>query len=76
MRYGPNGENAPSTGNWIKAQRVDLAAWQAFYRGSNNVFSAKGGPPTNYFPIAKAAPDARGRCVAGLEQVRARTASF
>ena len=39
--YGPKGNNAPSTGNWIKAQRVDLAAWQAFYRGSNNLFAAQ-----------------------------------
>jgi hypothetical protein len=50
--YGPNDKNAPSTGNPIKAQRVDLAAWQAYYRGSNNVFAAQSGPPTNYFPIA------------------------
>jgi hypothetical protein len=36
--YGPNGEKAPGTGNWVKAQHVDLAAWQAFYRGgSTNV---------------------------------------
>jgi hypothetical protein len=51
--YGPNGKNAPSTGNPIKAQRVDLAAWQAYYRGSDNLFAAQSGPPTNYFPIAK-----------------------
>ena len=51
--YGPTGQGAPSTGSWIKGQRVDLPAWQAFYRGSNNVFEAKSGPPTNYFPIAK-----------------------
>jgi hypothetical protein len=53
--YGPNCGNAPSGGNWVKAQRVDLAAWQAFYRGSNNLFAAQSGPPTNYFPIAKEA---------------------
>ena len=53
--YGPNCGNAPSGGNWVKAQRVDLAAWQAFYRGSNNWFAAQSGPPTNYFPIAKEA---------------------
>ena len=51
--FGPKGNNAPSTGSWMKAQRVDLAAWQAFYRGSNNLFAAKSGPPTNYFPVAK-----------------------
>ena len=39
--FGPKGENAPSTGGWPKGQRVDLAAWQAFYRGSNNVFAAE-----------------------------------
>jgi hypothetical protein len=51
--FGPKGENAPSTGGWPKGQRVDLAAWQAFYRGSNNVFAAQTGPSTNYFPIAE-----------------------
>jgi hypothetical protein len=51
--FGPNGEKAPSTGSWSKEQRVDLAAWQAFYRGSNNLFAAHSGPPTNYFPIAE-----------------------
>jgi hypothetical protein len=51
----PEGNKAPSTGSWIKGQRVDLAAWQAFYRGSNNLFAAQSGPPTNYFPIAKEA---------------------
>ena len=33
--YGPNGEKAPGTGNWLRAQHVDLAAWQAFYRGAS-----------------------------------------
>ena len=53
--YGPKSKDAPSTGtgSWMKGQRVDLPAWQAFYRGSNNVFEGKSGPPTNYFPIAK-----------------------
>ncbi len=51
--FGPRVANAPSTGSWLKAQRLDLAAWQAFYRGSNNFYSTQGGPPTNYFPIAK-----------------------
>ncbi len=40
--FGPKGNNAPSHGGWPKAQRVDLAAWQTFYRGSNNVFAADG----------------------------------
>src|ERR1035437_1387094 len=53
--FGPKGGNAPSTGKWGTAQHVDLAAWQTFYRGSNNLFSAKVGPSTNYFPAAKEA---------------------
>ncbi len=52
--FGPHGGNAPGTGNWTKMQRVDLAAWQAFYRGTNNLFAAQGGPATNYFPMAAA----------------------
>jgi hypothetical protein len=51
--YGPKGKNAPSPGNWMKPQRVDLPGWQAYYRGSNNLFTVQSGPPTNYFPIAK-----------------------
>ena len=52
--YGPATDSkAPSTGNWMKPQRADLAGWQAYYRGSNNLFTAQSGPPTNYFPIAK-----------------------
>jgi len=52
--YGPaSGNNAPNTGGWTKAQHVDMAAWQAYYRGSNNLFAAKSGAPTNYFPIAR-----------------------
>ena len=51
--YGPNGNNAPNPGSWLNARRVDLAAWQAFYRGSNNLFAVPGGPATNYFPIAQ-----------------------
>ena len=50
---GPKGKYAPGTGSWIKAHPVDLSAWQAFYRGSNNVFEAQSGAATNYFPIAK-----------------------
>jgi hypothetical protein len=37
--YDPQIFAAPSTGNWTKAQRVDLAAWQAYYRGSSNYVS-------------------------------------
>ena len=51
--FGPKANNAPGTGNWMKAERVDLAAWQAFYRGTNNLFAAPSGPPTNYFPVAR-----------------------
>jgi len=51
--YGPKWDNAPSPGNWLNARRVDLAAWQAFYRGSNNLFAVPGGSATNYFPVAK-----------------------
>jgi hypothetical protein len=51
--FGPKGNNAPDTGSWSKAQRADWLAWQAYYRGSNNLFAAQSGPPTNYFPIAK-----------------------
>jgi hypothetical protein len=51
--FGPGSGDAPSTGNWLKAQRVDWTAWQSFYRGTNNLFPAQSGPPTNYFPIAK-----------------------
>lgn len=50
--FGPDGGNAPSSGNWMKAQHVDLAAWQAFYRGTNNLFGAANGQYTNYFPVA------------------------
>jgi hypothetical protein len=52
--YGPaTGSSAPSIGNWAKAQHVALAGWQAYYRGSNNLFAGEDGFATNYFPIAK-----------------------
>ena len=51
--FGPKGDNAPSPGNWMKGQRIDLAAWQAFYRSTNNLFTGANGQTTNYFPIAK-----------------------
>lgn len=35
--YGPHDDSAPKPGNWSVGQRVDLAAWQAYYRGSNSV---------------------------------------
>jgi len=41
--YGPKVSHAPSPGNWAKAQHVDLAAWQAFYRGASNEVSAPAG---------------------------------
>jgi hypothetical protein len=50
----PRRYDAPSPGNWANGQHMDLAAWQAFYRGTNNLFAAQGGPPTNYFPVANA----------------------
>jgi hypothetical protein len=34
--YGPRAESVPSFRNWVHAQRVDLAAWQGFYRGASN----------------------------------------
>jgi hypothetical protein len=51
--YGPKGNQVPRTVNLYKGQRTDLAAWQAFYRGTNNWFAASGGRTTNYFPVAK-----------------------
>jgi hypothetical protein len=50
--FGPQGGNAPGTSGWPKSQRVDLAAWQAFYRSTNNLFASKDGPATNYFPVS------------------------
>jgi hypothetical protein len=50
--YGPEGRDAPRYGGWQEATPVDLAAWQAFYRGSNNLFTAANGALTNYFPVA------------------------
>ncbi len=38
--FGPKVNNAPGAGSWLKAQRADMAEWQAFYRGSNNWFAA------------------------------------
>jgi len=35
---GPRGYRAPGIGDWMNAQRVNLRAWQAFYRSTNNSF--------------------------------------
>ena len=51
--FGPASMKAPNASSWPVGRRVDLAAWQAYYRSTNNVFAAPGGPPTNYFPVAK-----------------------
>ena len=51
--FGPDRGKAPSEGGWPLGRRVDLAAWQAYYRSTNNLFAAPGGTPTNYFPVAK-----------------------
>jgi hypothetical protein len=51
--FGPGNGNAPSTGNWAKSHRVNLAAWQAFYRGTNNLFPSSSGALTNFFPVAR-----------------------
>jgi len=51
--FGPGNGNAPSLGNWSKSQPVNLSGWQAFYRGTNNLFAGPAGIATNYFPVAK-----------------------
>jgi len=57
--HGPNQSAAPRLGSLEAARRVDLAEWQAFYRGSNNLFAAVSTAGeavfTNYFPIADVA---------------------
>ncbi len=54
LSYATRGMNTPpGAGDWMDAQYVDLRAWQAYYRGSNNLFAAHAGPATNYFPITK-----------------------
>jgi len=52
-----------------QSQGTDLAAWQAFYRSSNNLFSAKSGrlPTTSPWPRA---PDPGGRRPARVEPLR------
>jgi hypothetical protein len=51
-RSGPRSREEPSAGNLLTATRIDLRAWQEYYRGSNNLFAASGGTFTNYFPVA------------------------
>ncbi len=41
--YGPQANHAPSPGDWTRGRGVDLAAWQAFYRGASNEVSATAG---------------------------------
>ncbi len=58
--YGPKADAAPKRGGFVGAMREDLSAWQAYYRGSNNVFAVPSSGSngavsfTNYFPIAPA----------------------
>lgn len=49
---GPHHREAPDGTDVFRAQSVNLAEWQAFYRGTNNQFVAADGAITNYFPIA------------------------
>ncbi len=51
----PHNNEAPASANLFLARRMDLSAWQNFYRGSNNVFETATGATTNYFPIAPTA---------------------
>jgi hypothetical protein len=49
---GPNGGEMPRAGDLLTATGIDLADWQDFYRGSNNLFTADGKTFTNYFPVS------------------------
>jgi len=56
---GPRPAEAPGFGNQGADRRIDLKAWQSFYRGSNNLFAVRNGATdnstfTNYFPVADA----------------------
>lgn len=51
--FGPGNGNPPSLATWSQAQPVNLAGWQAFYRGTNNLLAGPAGLATNYFPVAK-----------------------
>jgi len=48
---GPLHSRGPEVGNMLLGKKVNLQDWQEFYRGSNNLISAQGQVPTNYFPI-------------------------
>jgi len=54
---GPK-HDSPGMGNWTKGQRIDLGAWQTFYRNPTNYgdrfgISRKNYPtPTNHFPVS------------------------
>ena len=50
--FGPRSGQSPGLGDLIKGKRIELQAWQEFYRSTNNSFSAPDGGTTNYFPIA------------------------
>ncbi len=49
---GARATKPPELANLFTARRTDLAEWQAFYRGSNNVYEAANGTTTNYFPVS------------------------
>lgn len=51
---GPRSSEAPNAADFALAHRTDLAAWQNFYRGTNNLFTAAG-TITNFFPVAATA---------------------
>src|SRR5262249_51960450 len=48
--YGPNSANTPSGTDLFTARRLDPAAWQQYYRGTNNLSTATNGAAQNYFP--------------------------
>jgi hypothetical protein len=42
--YSPESSKAPATGNWMAGRRMDLAAWQGYYRGESNKVREAQGP--------------------------------
>ncbi len=50
--YTPRQSELPPQTTWALGKRIDLVGWQAYYRGSNNVFASEAGQVTNYFPVA------------------------
>lgn len=50
--YGPHSSSSPTLSNPAKGLRADLASWQSFYRGTNNLLPASNGTFTNYFPVS------------------------